>query len=894
MTSCELAWHLTRRIFRRDFDPRPSYTKEKWLDPKWKFRRRIVINKSFVGGSIKNFPALVHCITTATDVNLKCLGFGVHAKSGGEDLRFTEGDGITLLKYELEKYVTGLGEIVAWVKIPEISSISNTDFYIYYGNQSAASGQDIPAVWNDIYTIRDSGTAGDVHFPLEAVWHLNENPGDTPPEYKNSVENGLHDGTETAVSLATGLLGFGASFNGTTSEIDCGSDIGIDNIWSTADSWITAIIDPLSDGEGDEGVIVSKTAVAAVTDGWKFYVTDEVDGFCKLAFQQDNATTNGVWKTTDAVIPIGKFTSVAMAYDDDLQTNDPVFWINGVKFTVGDGLTETTTPVGTEGSDSAFDFTIGNVVDSSGTFDGIIDEVKVMHDGPGTDTVPDEPIKDAIIRTIQNNEHTPTDFMTLFPQEEFQKPADEIAQDIITAANLDMPSDITWTLGDGLATTLIDPAIYIDFNTDVADETITDYTITQEVTDLTFRNSTDSLGSAGQFDESRFVKVLDNNALDNASSSYGYGAVFKLEKLPSSGSTDYAIISKNEEIATPTLADFGLHVLNSNDKLRASYISTSTSNVDSTLALKADKWYKVWIQVDRTANVIEMWLNGVLQSSTSIAGFASVDNVGDFLIGAKETTSTVNKFRGLIDEVRSVKALLTIDQRLLMCTITNTGVNRVRNDDISTEVTTGSFHFKNHFEALQALGEIIGKDIFFDNAAHIVFIRTKGKTLAQELDIVITSKPEIDNENFANEINVLGKKTDVGIQLETVSSTTSVLRFNYEKVTSDNQLTTLAQTQSVGDQLLKEFQKLTPLVKGDLPYQQFKRLNLESGDVVKISQPEKQVSGSFRIMQIQVTSSKAKLALESTETGFIRLRSLSLTDVIGGILKRLETQSIET
>ncbi len=893
MMSCELAFHLTRQVFRVDFEPRPTYTKDKWFDPAWKFRKRIVINKSFVGGAIKNFPVAVHCDSDFLDINFDCLAVGQNGSS--QDIRFTEADGVTPLTFEIERFVDFLGALIIWVKIPEISPISNTEFYIYYGNPGQQPASDIPGVWNDIYTIRDSGTAGDVHFPLEGVWHLKESPAATPPEYENSVSPGTHDGTETDVTIATAQLGIGALFNGTTSEIDCGSGSGLDNLWSNADAWLTAVINPASDGEGDEGVIVSKANTATPTLGWKFYVKSEVDGFCKLAFLQDTSSTSGVWETTNAIIPIGEFTNVAVSYDDDSQTTNPVFWVNAVKLTVGDGLTETATPTGTETSDSVQNLIIGNVVDGSGAFDGIIDEVKIMHDGPGVTTEPDEPIKDGIIRTIHNNQQRSEDFMTFFHQEQFEKPADLIAQDIIDNVNLDTAPGITWTLGQGLSALFVNgPALYIDFDTDVVDETLTPYTVTQEVTDVTFRNSIDSLGSAGLFDESRFVKVLDNNALDNGVSSYGYGCVFKLETLPSSGSNDYALISKNEEIATPTLADYGLSVLNSNDKLRATIIETSTTNVDSIQALKVGKWYKVWVNVNTaTPDIIELWLDGVLQGTGSIAGFGASDNVGDFLIGAKQTTTTINKFRGLIDEVRVQPGSIGSDTKILFSTITNTGLNRVRNDDISTKVVTGAFHYKNHFDALQALGELVGKDVFFDNEQHIVFLRTKGKTLAQELDIVITSKPEVDNENFANIINVLGKKDEVGKPVEVLTSVESVLRFSYEKTTSDNQLSTIEEVTAVGDQLLKEFQKLTPQIKGELPYEQFKRLNLESGDVVKISQPEKQVSGSFRIMQIQVTSGKAKLALESTETGFIRLRSLSLTDVIGGILKRLETQSID-
>ena len=140
----------------------------------------------------------------------------------------------------------------------------------------------------------------------------------------------------------------------------------------------------------------------------------------------------------------------------------------------------------------------------------------------------------------------------------------------------------------------------------------------------------------------------------------------------------------------------------------------------------------------------------------------------------------------------------------------------------------------------------------------------------------------------------IGKRTAVGEQLETEKVVATVLRFNYEKTVADNQLNTSGSLSGVADNLLKEFQKLTPQVKGEVPTNQFARLALESGDVVPLSQPDKQISGNFRLMQLAVTAKKVKVTLESVETGVVRVRSLSLSDVIEGILIRTQDQSIES
>ena len=216
-------------------------------------------------------------------------------------------------------------------------------------------------------------------------------------------------------------------------------------------------------------------------------------------------------------------------------------------------------------------------------------------------------------------------------------------------------------------------------------------------------------------------------------------------------------------------------------------------------------------------------------------------------------------------------------------------------NDFPTDVITLSLPLKNHFDALHLIGESLGKDVWFDNKSYIVYMGTKGKTITEELDITITSNPELSVDNFANEINLIGKKdSGTDLQISEDITTATNLRFNYEKVVTNNQLTDASQLTSVATNLLDEFKKLTPTIKGEVPFNQFERNNLQSGDVIPIYQPDKQLKGNFRIMDIHASPGSVKLSLESTDTGVIRLRSVSLTGVIEGILKKLQNQSIES
>src|SRR3990172_2038712 len=175
------------------------------------------------------------------------------------------------------------------------------------------------------------------------------------------------------------------------------------------------------------------------------------------------------------------------------------------------------------------------------------------------------------------------------------------------------------------------------------------------------------------------------------------------------------------------------------------------------------------------------------------------------------------------------------------------GVTWTLGEDIPTTLLIGTFKWKTHYDALQGIAELIGKDVWFDNKLHRVFIGIKGKDLTEELDIIIQAHPSVTTGNFANIINVLGKKDSVtGMNLEGSSSTPTLLKYNYEKVVSDNQLRLPNEVNNIASNLLAEFQKLTPQVKGEIPYNQFVRLNLESGDRVKLGQSNKELNDTYR------------------------------------------------
>ncbi len=140
----------------------------------YKYRKRITFDPTKVSGTsdLTNFPAL---ISITSDNDLRTVANSGHVESAnGFDIVFTAADGITLLSFQMERYVATSGLYTAWVKVPVLSTSINTDIYMYYGNTAIVTDQSSTAVWSNYH----------------GVWHLQNNSfSDNSPSGYNLTNN---------------------------------------------------------------------------------------------------------------------------------------------------------------------------------------------------------------------------------------------------------------------------------------------------------------------------------------------------------------------------------------------------------------------------------------------------------------------------------------------------------------------------------------------------------------------------------------------------------------------------------------------------------------------------------------------------------------------------------
>jgi hypothetical protein len=164
----------------------------------YRYERNITIDYTKIAGGsdLYSFPVLVNL--TGQDF-LKTSPAGQVFNVNGFDIIFTD-DNYNKLDHQLEYYNATNGDLIAWVRIPTLSSSSNTVIKILYGNPQIAVDPSTTSVWDSHY---------------KGVWHLDDNnlndftsfnkagtPYNTPTYPAGSIYNSLGlDGTNEYVEV---------------------------------------------------------------------------------------------------------------------------------------------------------------------------------------------------------------------------------------------------------------------------------------------------------------------------------------------------------------------------------------------------------------------------------------------------------------------------------------------------------------------------------------------------------------------------------------------------------------------------------------------------------------------------------------------------------------------
>jgi hypothetical protein len=193
----------------RPFDP---------FDEGWQYKKKITIDHTKVVGDLNYFPVLI----SVTDNDLRDK-----AQDDGDDILFMDGAGVAnKLCHEIESFDGSSGKLVAWVRIPNLESNTDTVFYMYYGNNDCSNQESGFKVWDSYYIM---------------VQHINE--GGTGLRYDSTINN--NDGTPVGYEGDEGTTGIadGADhLDGVDDYINFGdvdTNIYTCTVWIKPDTTIT-------------------------------------------------------------------------------------------------------------------------------------------------------------------------------------------------------------------------------------------------------------------------------------------------------------------------------------------------------------------------------------------------------------------------------------------------------------------------------------------------------------------------------------------------------------------------------------------------------------------------------------------------------------------------------
>ena len=332
-----------------------------WYPGEWLYRKPVSIGDGNVPSDVTNFPVLV---SIPADTNL-----AADAQPDFDDILFTASDGTTKLSHEIEKYNATTGELVAWVKVPTVSSTADTILYMYYGNSSAASQQDPTGVWSNGYV---------------GVWHLHDNFLDS------SVPN--NNGTNSGSTNTGGKIGDGSDFlPSNTAGVDVLDSTTLDlNSTVTVSVWFNPRVAPPATTY--QRLAVKSTPTNA--SPWTMYGLL----FDNVGHLRAEVASGGLQNSIEGTTPVqaGTWQYGTMTYDG---TDLKLYW-NGA---------EDQTPTTFSGSIDLNDepLTMGKAGFDSQYFDGKLDEVRVSSVQRSTDW----------IATEFNNQDDPANFYSVCGEE---------------------------------------------------------------------------------------------------------------------------------------------------------------------------------------------------------------------------------------------------------------------------------------------------------------------------------------------------------------------------------------------------------------------------------------------------------------------------------------------
>jgi uncharacterized repeat protein (TIGR02543 family) len=348
-----------------------TFTINQWWCIDWQYRRTITIDHTKVGGTLTDFPVLFEILDSSL------IG---KTQPNGYDFVFTDANNVKL-DHQIEFYNSTIGHLIVWVKVPYLSSTTDTILYMYYGNPTCEKQQNSTEVWDNKYML---------------TLHLNENTGTL---YDSTMNENNGTPFRDVLQGVTGKIDGAVTFDGGNDYIEIPHSDTLAGYTEafTVSFWIRL------ENTNKRQTILCKYDTSALMRGWiiEYDPLNRPNNPFWFFASQDGMTYSEWWASF--VPQANTWYYVTVIWEAD---NIPKFYINGVQVaTVG------TSTISSIFNNVGVPLRIGRSVYSTRCFEGSLDEITISNQARSADW----------ILTAYNNQFNSATFYSLGAEETFQE-----------------------------------------------------------------------------------------------------------------------------------------------------------------------------------------------------------------------------------------------------------------------------------------------------------------------------------------------------------------------------------------------------------------------------------------------------------------------------------------
>jgi len=338
------------------------FTPGAWWNSEWPYRKEIRIDHTKIDATLSNFPVLIS--TMDTDLQSK-------AQTNGDDIVFADYYE-TKLDHEIELFNSTSGELVCWVNITSLSSTEDTILYMYYGNPSCGSQEDVAGTW-------DSSFVG--------VWHLDD--------IADSSSKG-HDGTNYGADNCTGKIGGGKDFYDDYIAVADHDDFSIDTTGDlTVETWVN--FDDVNPSSTQ--LILTKGQQASNSWEWQYHHTSLASHGFRILSSGGGTIRFEDWVDGSPDRNADVWYHVTIVCTGATQNDDILIYVNGTEVSSFNSQAASSYTNGP----SILQFGCGDAGGSWYYFDGQLDEIRMSNNQRNA----------SWINTSFNNQNNPSSFMSV-------------------------------------------------------------------------------------------------------------------------------------------------------------------------------------------------------------------------------------------------------------------------------------------------------------------------------------------------------------------------------------------------------------------------------------------------------------------------------------------------